>query len=125
MPEVIGTFLSTKLWHERANGSVESSRSGLAQQRIEFAVGHLDGIEVGRVLRQVANCRPSFLDRLPDSGDLVGSEIVHNDDVVALKGWDQALLDISRAHPTAEWLARHVRRGAKIPFGASARPSRA
>src|SRR5471032_3221447 len=97
MPEVVGAFLSTKLWQERANCSVETSnspRSGLAQQRLEFAVGHLDGIKVGRVLRQVTNCRPRFLDGLPDARDFVGSEVVHHDDVVALKGWDQALLDI-------------------------------
>src|SRR2546428_8075554 len=101
MPEVIGAFLSTKLWHERANCSVEatnSPRGNLAQQCFEFAVRQLDGIEVGRVLWQVANCRPRFLNRLLDAGDLVSSVVVHHDNVVALKRCDQALLHIGQEY---------------------------
>jgi hypothetical protein len=60
MPEAVGTFLSTKLWHERAKRSVETSngpRGDLAQQCLEFTVGHLDG-KVGRISRQVAKLSP-------------------------------------------------------------------
>jgi hypothetical protein len=55
VPEVAGAFLSTKLWHERANCSIEprnSSRGHFPQQSFEFAVWQLDRVEVGRVLRQ-------------------------------------------------------------------------
>src|SRR2546430_2194948 len=59
MPEIVGTFSSTEAWQERANSSSETgnrSFGGSAQKCLEFAEGHLDGIEVGRVLRQVTKC---------------------------------------------------------------------
>jgi hypothetical protein len=99
MPEVVGAFLSTELWHERANCSVKGpngARGNLAQQGFEFAVGQLDRVEVGRVLRQVAKRRSGFLDRLPDAGHLVGSEVVDHDNVVAPERRNQELLDIGQ-----------------------------
>src|ERR1700730_8693094 len=114
MPEVVGAFLSTELWQERANRSVEtlnSARCDLAQQRLEFAVRHLDGIKVRRVLRQVAQCRPCFLDRLLNAGNLVSSEVIHHDDVVTFECWNQALLDISQKHLSRHWPVDHHRRG--------------
>jgi hypothetical protein len=70
MPEVVGTFLSAELRHEGANCPVEATNGSLgrlAQVVLEFAVRQFDGIEVGRVLRQIAQCRPRFLDCLPDA----------------------------------------------------------
>jgi hypothetical protein len=99
MPEVVGAFLSTELWHERANCSVEpwhSARSDLAQQGLEFAVGHLDGIEIGRVLWQVANCRLRLLNRLPDAGYLVDSAPEYKD------GKPVVVLGASAVMPPAE-----------------------
>src|ERR1700674_2604768 len=110
MPKVAGAFLSTELWHERANCSVEtlnSPRGDLAQQGFEFAVRHLDGIEVGRVLWQVTNCCPRFFNRFPDSGDLVGSVVIHHDNVVAAKRWNQALLDIGQEYLSAHGSLDH------------------
>src|SRR5262245_46660172 len=55
MPEVVGAFSSTELWHERANCFVECGnrpRGKLAQQSFEFAVRQLDWIEVWRIGRQ-------------------------------------------------------------------------
>src|SRR5271163_3003583 len=63
MPEIIGTFLRTEQWDERANCSIEawdSSRRNLAQECLEFAVRHFDRIEIGRVFRQVARVAPAF-----------------------------------------------------------------
>src|SRR5438105_8370854 len=101
MPEVIGAFLSTELWQERAYCSVESPnspRGNLAQQCFEFAVRQLDGIEVGRVLRQVANRRMRLLNCFPYARDLVSSVVIQHHDIVALKRWDQALLHIGQEH---------------------------
>src|SRR5579863_2751260 len=101
MPEVVGTFLGADLWDERANGSCEarySSRGDFAQERLEFAVRQLDRIEIRRVLRQVANCRPRSLDRLPNDGTEVDPTIIHDDDIIAPKGGDQAFLDIGEEH---------------------------
>src|SRR3982074_2653231 len=86
MPEVVGAFSSTEPWHERTDRSVETGNSALgdlAEQRLEFAVGHLDGIEIGRVLRQVAERGPRLLNRFSDSRNLVGLQIIHHDNVVA------------------------------------------
>src|SRR5271157_1386756 len=101
MPKVVGTFLSTELWHERANCSIEawnSPRSDLAQPCLEFAVRQLDRIEIGRVLRQVAQCRSRLLDCFPDARDLVSREVIHRDDVVAPEDRNQALFDVSQEY---------------------------
>src|SRR3981189_3136490 len=103
MPEVVGAFSSTEPWHERTDRSVETGNSALgdlAQQRLEFAVGHLDGIEIGRVLRQVAERGPRLLNRFSDSRNLVGLQIIHHANVVAPKCWSQALLDVGSEYGT-------------------------
>src|SRR4029077_10191143 len=49
MPEIVGTFLRTELWGEGADGAVKAwdgSRCHFTQECLEFAVRHLDGIEV-------------------------------------------------------------------------------
>jgi hypothetical protein len=74
--EVVGTFSSPKLRHEGANCEVETTNGSLgrlSQVVLEFAVRQLDWLEVGRVLRQIVQCRPRFLDRLLDAGDLVAT----------------------------------------------------
>src|ERR1700716_254837 len=105
MPEVVGAFSSTEPWHERTDRSVETGNSALgdlAEQRLEVAVGHLDGIEIGRVLRQVAERGPRLLNRFSDSRNLVGLQIIHHDNVVAPKCWSQALLDVG-----SEYISGH------------------
>src|SRR5215475_5818975 len=62
MPEVVGTFSGPNLRDESANCPVktpDSSLGGFAQMSLEFAVRHLDGIEIRRVFRQVTHCRSS------------------------------------------------------------------
>src|SRR6266446_2330079 len=114
MAEVVGTFLRTELWDKRADCSIEArngSRSHFAHECLEFAVRQLDWIEVGRVLRQVANCRPSFLDRLSNTGNQVDSAVIHYDDVIAPERGDQALLDIGEEHLTGHGTLDHHWRG--------------
>ena len=56
MSEIVGTFLRTELRDEGADGPIKASDGSccyLAQEGLEFAVRHLDGIEVGRILWQV------------------------------------------------------------------------
>src|ERR1700741_3123797 len=105
MREVVCAFLSPELWPELANRSTQSlnrSLGSFAQMSLELAVEQLDGIEIGRILRQVTNGRARFLNRRRDAGDLVDLEVVHHDDVIAPQRWDQALLNIGPEH-----LARH------------------
>src|SRR5882762_1576261 len=101
MPEVVGTFSRGDAWQERANGAAKTaycSLSGLAQEGLEFAVVHLDGIEVGRVLGQVAKGCPRLLDRLTNSCSFVNVDVVHDDDIAAPERGDQALLDVGEEH---------------------------
>jgi len=60
----------------------------LAQMRLEFAEGHLDWVKVGRIGRQIKECRTCCFDRLLDAGDFMHRQIVHDDDVAALERWD-------------------------------------
>src|SRR6266545_3191287 len=101
MPEVIGTFLSSEALKKRANGPAQTghcSLGSLAQECLEFAERHLDRIEVGRVLRQVAQGRSRVLDRLTDGCSFVDIDVVDDDDIAATKRGDQALLDVGPEH---------------------------
>src|SRR6266568_8757669 len=114
MAEIVGTFLRTELWDKRADCSIEAgngSCSPFAHECLEFAVRQLDWIEVGRVLRQVANCRPRFLDRLSNAGNQVDSAVIHYDDVIAPERGNQALLDIGEEHLSGHGTLNHHWRG--------------
>jgi hypothetical protein len=67
MAQTVGRSLRAELWNERANGLSEarnSSRRDLAHKFLKSAVRHLDRIEVGPVLWNIANCRPRGSQRL-------------------------------------------------------------
>ena len=57
MPEIVGAFSTLEGGEEGANGAADAFTGALgelAHVRLEFAVGHLDRVEIGRILRQVA-----------------------------------------------------------------------
>ena len=47
---------------------------------------HLDWIEVGRILRQIAQARPDCRNGLFNTSDLVGRKVVDHDNISALGG---------------------------------------
>ena len=53
-----------------------------------------DRIEVGRVFRQEPQPCPNRLDGIPDGLGFMRTEIVGDDDVAGLEGWDQLLADV-------------------------------
>src|ERR1700681_4705476 len=53
----------------------------LAQMRLYFAEGRLDRVEIRRIWRQKTQRRARCFDCLLDAGNLVGWEIVHDDDI--------------------------------------------
>ena len=61
----------------------------LRRLRPEFAEGWLDGV---RIRQQIKESRICCFDRLLDACDLVNWRIVRDDDIVALDGWNEALL---------------------------------
>src|SRR3954449_3574254 len=103
MHEIVGTFLWAELRDERANCSIEARNSSccnLAEECLEFAVSHLDRVEVGRVFRQVTKGRVRFLDRCPNARPEMDAAIVHHNNVVTFERGNQALHDISEKHLT-------------------------
>ena len=61
---------------------------------LDLGEGLLDRVEVGGVGWQVPEPCAGLADHPPDSGRLMGSEIVHDDDVAGLKHGHELLLDI-------------------------------
>jgi len=55
---------------------------GLAQRRLAFAEGLLDGVEVWAIGRQVNELSAGRRDRLGNAGGLVACQIVEHDNVV-------------------------------------------
>jgi hypothetical protein len=84
--EVVRAFVCAEARHEKADSPAQAPLGplgGFAQIRLELAEGHLDRIEIGRVLGQISQFCTGGLDRFLDAGDLVGPEIVHDDDIAA------------------------------------------
>ena len=81
---------------------VDGSLFGLAQKGLELRKILLDRIEVGRIGRQEDEPGTLRFDHLANAVDLVGSEIVHDHDILAPQGWAQTSVDID-----AEDLAVH------------------
>jgi hypothetical protein len=101
MSQVIGAFLSTEGRQERSNGSVNlcnGSRFGAPEELLEFAVSHLDRVEVRRVFRQVSQCRSTPFDDLANARTHVRPAIVNHDRVTAAQRWTQTLLQIGKKH---------------------------
>lgn len=61
------------------------------QPSFHFRPGGLDGIQVGRVRRQVEYGRTDRIDRFRYPGDLVSPEVVENDHVSTPQLWSEAL----------------------------------
>src|SRR5258708_37144040 len=77
MPEIVGTFVRAKTRDEGANSSMQSwdgPSSDLAEERLEFAEGHLDRVKVGGILRQIAKGRARGFDRPRGRRRLCGLE---------------------------------------------------
>src|SRR4051794_22091997 len=69
MSEVVRTFVCAEARHEEADSAAKAplrTLGGFAQIGLELAEGHLDRIEIGRVLGQISQCmaRPRSASRL-------------------------------------------------------------
>ena len=93
---------------------LDGSLLGQAHPVLDLGEGLLDGVEVGRVRRQVAEPGAGGLDHLPDGGCLVGAEIVHDDDVTGLQHRHELLLDIGAEALTVDRPIEDARRGEPV-----------
>jgi hypothetical protein len=94
--EEVCAFFGFELSQRIGSGSlecIEGPGGGLSHMRLELGEGVFDRIEVGTVGRQIVEFGAAGFNSLPDAGDLVGGQIVHDDDVAWAQGWRQHLLD--------------------------------
>src|SRR5713226_6224739 len=94
--EEVCAFVRFELLQRIGGGSlkcIEGSGGGLSYMRLELGEGIFDRIEVGTVGRQIVEFGAADFNSLPDAGNLVGGQIVHDDDVAMAQGWRQHLLD--------------------------------
>jgi len=57
----------------------------LAQMSLEFGEGHLDGVEIRAVRREVVEVRAAGRDRLRHAADLVRGKIVANHQIIGVQ----------------------------------------
>src|ERR1035437_1564360 len=97
MSKIVGALVRCKRFYEFSNQSPEFLHGALgafAQRSFEFRERHLDGIEVWRICRQIAECCTDSVDCLAYPVDLVGPQIIREHDVAFCQRWREHLLDI-------------------------------
>ena len=98
MPKIVAAFVRAEALEtgtkERPERLTAATACG-ANEGLELREAELDGIEVRAIGWQVPEGGPGGLDSPPDAGDLVGPEVVSNDDVAWLQSRHQDLFDVS------------------------------
>ena len=88
MPKIVAAFVRAEALEtgtkERPERLTAATASGANEGR-ELREAELDGIEVRAIGWHVPEGGPGGLDSPPDAGDLVGPEVVGNDDVAWLQ----------------------------------------
>ena len=98
VPKIVAAFVRAEALEtgtkERPERLTAATACG-ANEGLELREAELDGIEVRAIGWQVPEGGPGGLDSPPDAGDLVGPEVVGNDDVAWLQSRHQDLFDVS------------------------------
>src|SRR5262245_66427129 len=97
MRKVVGTLIRGQGFGKTSDQFDEpghSARRTLAQCRLELREYLLDGIEIRRVGGQKAQRRSGRFDRFAYARDLVGGQVIGNDNVAFSQSRYQALLDV-------------------------------
>jgi len=114
MSEIIGAFLCAEIGNGATDPTPEARDrmlGRLAQMRLEFAEGQFDRVEVRRILRKINQRRARSFDGLRDPGDPVHRQIVHEHDLAAFEGRDEALLHVGEKHRPVHGSFEHKRCG--------------
>src|SRR5438046_2681227 len=136
MSEIAHTFRGIERPNIRPDGSLQSVDCALrsfAQGYLEGVENQLYGVQVRRILRQVAQTCASSADRLLHTSDLVEGHVIDHHDVPTLERRDQTLFYVSqecfaihrsfdhhRSHDTGLAQASDKRHCLPVPMGASA-----
>ena len=89
------------MWREGVEGvangfpkSLNGTRCGLSQQSLELREHLLDWIEVWAVGRKIDQLRSYRFDGLANARHFVAGQIIHDNDVVLFKRWNQELFNV-------------------------------
>ena len=115
MSKIVAAFVRAEVRQALAEKRPErlgaATASG-ANEGLALREAELDGIEVRAIGWQVPECGPGGLEGPLDAGDLVGPEVVGDDDVAGVQGRHQDLVDvgaealaIDRAVEVRRWCA--------------------
>lgn len=74
---------------------VAGSSGDSAQPGLDFGPQFFDGVEVGRIRRQIPDTGSDFFDGLLDADDFMAGEIVHDHDVSFVQCRRQAFFDVT------------------------------
>lgn len=98
MREVVSTFVGCEFAEDFADpvaDSVPGPFAGFSEQGLELGEGHLDGVQIGRVGRQVKQPGAAVLDGFAHAWDLVAGEVVGDHDVAFSECRRENLADIN------------------------------
>ena len=90
MSKVIRALLGCKCFDELADQLRQRRHSAsgvLAQRRFQLRECHFDRIEVRRIGRQIAHFGADRFERLANAVDLVGAQVIHEDDIALAQRW--------------------------------------
>ena len=97
MPKIVTAFVRAEVLEtgtEERPERLAAATAGGANEGLEFREAELDGIEVRAIGWQVPERGPGGLDGALDAGNLVGPEVVGDDDVAGVQGRHQDLVDV-------------------------------
>ena len=112
--EVIGAFGWFEGVEAAADGVaevVDAARAVATEQCLQLGEDLRDRIEIGALGRQVGELGALGLDGFAAAGDLVGGEVVHDDDVAGGERRREGLLDPSAEARTVDRAVEEARRG--------------
>src|SRR3954462_12952128 len=115
--EEVPAFVGAEQGADVAQGGperLERARSRAAQERFDLGERHLDGVQIGRVLREEQEPGAPRLERLCGAGALVDREIVRDHDVAGPKGRGELGLDIGVERRAIHGAIHHPRGGEPV-----------
>lgn len=112
MSKIVCAFVWGKCLYKLANELDErrdGARGTFAQGGFELGESLLDRIEIGRVGRKIAHGCADGRNRFAHALDLVGSQVVHKNNVTLRKRWGENLLDIGNERSPVHGAVNDVR----------------
>jgi hypothetical protein len=103
MSKIVGAFIGCKCLEKLADEfaeRIDGARSAFAQGLLQLGERLLDWIEIWRVSREQSHGCAGRLDRRCHPIDLVGAQVVHEDDFTLLESGRKDLLDIGEESRT-------------------------